>query len=198
MSNSYTVPSGIPRAAQIDVLLRSKTERARGKRGSNARVTFAHVRLCCCPAPPRHRPTWPNEAPCHDPTRPAIVTRLCAPATCAASELPSNNKALLSKSSLEEDDIDRVDEQWHCVLTAGTSLGDDWSVKGLWRVASKITTLRMKLEEDDHDGTGDDEFICKAGLTRSASLWFRWFCAILTRKPKRMLASCGRCREPLF
>ncbi|KAG8071279.1 hypothetical protein GUJ93_ZPchr0006g42136 [Zizania palustris] len=106
----------------------------------------------------------------------------------AATELPSNIKALLSKSGSEEDDTDRVDEQRLRSLAAGASPGDDWSVEGLRRAASKIATLRMKLEEDDHYGADDDEFVRKAGLARSASLRFRAFCAIPAGKPKRMLS----------
>ncbi|XP_040376817.1 BTB/POZ domain-containing protein At1g67900 [Oryza brachyantha] len=111
----------------------------------------------------------------------------------AATELPSNIRALLqSKSGSEADDdaVDRVDEQRLRALAAGASPGDDWSVEGLRRAASKIATLRMKLEEDDHDGADDDEFVRKqaAGLARSASLRFRAFCAIPAGKPKRMLS----------
>jgi len=36
-------------------------------------------------------------------------------------------------------------------LAAGASPGDDWSVEGLRRAASKIATLRMKLAEEDED-----------------------------------------------
>ncbi|KAM3241957.1 hypothetical protein ACQJBY_054591 [Aegilops geniculata] len=102
-----------------------------------------------------------------------------------AGELPSNIKALLSKSGSEEDDADRVDEQRLRALASGASPGDDWSVEGLRRAASKIATLRMKMEEDDDD---DEEFVRKAGLSRSASLRFRAFCALPTGNPKRMLS----------
>ncbi|VAI58029.1 unnamed protein product [Triticum turgidum subsp. durum] len=102
-----------------------------------------------------------------------------------AGELPSNIKALLSKSGSEEDDADRVDEQRLRALASGASPGDDWSVEGLRRAASKIATLRMKMEEDDED---DEEFVRKAGLSRSASLRFRAFCAMPAGNPKRMLS----------
>ncbi len=63
-----------------------------------------------------------------------------------------------------------MDEQRLRVLAAGASPGDDWSVEGLRHTASKIATLRMKLEEDDHDGAGDDdeEFVRRqqAGLVQ--------------------------------
>uniref|UniRef100_A0ACD5Z4E6 Uncharacterized protein n=1 Tax=Avena sativa TaxID=4498 RepID=A0ACD5Z4E6_AVESA len=102
------------------------------------------------------------------------------------SDLPSNIKALLlSKSGSEDDDADRVDEQRLRALASGASPGDDWSVEGLRRAASKIATLRMKMEEDEDD---DEEFVRKAGLSRSASLRFRAFCAIPAANPKRMLS----------
>ncbi|XP_047077527.1 BTB/POZ domain-containing protein At1g67900-like [Lolium rigidum] len=103
------------------------------------------------------------------------------------SDLPSNIKALLSSKSAgsEDDDADRVDEQRLRALASGASPGDDWSVEGLRRAASKIATLRMKMEEDEDD---DDEFVRKAGLSRSASLRFRAFCALPTANPKRMLS----------
>lgn len=109
----------------------------------------------------------------------------------STGDLPGNIRALLSNKSAgsEEDETDRVDEQRLRALAAGASPGDDWSVEGLRRAASKIATLRMKLaeeEEDDHDA---DEFVRKqAGLARSTSLRFRAFCAIPAGKPKRMLS----------
>jgi hypothetical protein len=112
----------------------------------------------------------------------------------AAGDLPGNIKALLSTTSKsgggsEEDETDRVDEQRLRALAAGASPGDDWSVEGLRRAASKIATLRMKLEEeDDDDHAAADEFTRKAGLARSASMRFRSFCAIPGGKPKRMLS----------
>lgn len=103
------------------------------------------------------------------------------------SDLPSNIKALLSSKSAgsEDDDADRVDDQRLRALASGASPGDDWSVEGLRRAASKIATLRMKMEEDEDD---DEEFVRKAGLSRSASLRFRAFCALPTANPKRMLS----------
>ncbi|GJM85423.1 hypothetical protein PR202_ga01869 [Eleusine coracana subsp. coracana] len=111
----------------------------------------------------------------------------------AAGDLPGNIKALLSHKSTgsEEDEADRVDEQRLRALAAGASPGDDWSVEGLRRAASKIATLRMKLaeEEDDDEHDASDEFVRKqARLARSASLRFRAFCAIPAGKPKRMLS----------
>lgn len=112
-------------------------------------------------------------------------------AGAAGDHLPSNIKALLlSKSGSEQEDDDgaaergAVDEQRLRVLASGASPGDDWSVEGLRRAASKIATLRMKLEEEDDDA----EFVRKAGLSRSASLRFRAFCAMPAGNPKRMLS----------
>lgn len=110
-------------------------------------------------------------------------------AVAAAADLPSNIRALLSKSgSSEDDEADRVDEQRLRALAAGASPGDDWSVEGLRRAASKIATLRMKLAEDEDEDRDADEFARKAGLPRSASLRFRAFCAIPAGKPRRMLS----------
>ncbi|KAG2652017.1 hypothetical protein PVAP13_1NG327800 [Panicum virgatum] len=110
-------------------------------------------------------------------------------AAVAAADLPSNIQALLSKASgsSEDDEADRVDEQRLRALAAGASPGDDWSVEGLRRAASKIATLRMKLAEEDEDHDAD-EFARKDGLARSASLRFRAFCAIPAGKPKRILS----------
>ena len=114
-------------------------------------------------------------------------------AAVAAADLPSNIRALLSNKSgsSEDEEADRVDEQRLRALAAGASPGDDWSVEGLRRAASKIDTLRMKLAEDedyeDRDAAAA-EFARKAGLARSASLRFRAFCAIPAGKPKRMLS----------
>jgi len=61
-------------------------------------------------------------------------------------------------------------------------------VEGLKRAASRISTLRMKLEEDED---ADDEAFAahraRAGLARRASARIRALCAIPAGKPKRML-----------
>ena len=65
---------------------------------------------------------------------------------------------------------------------------NDWSVEGLKRAASRISTLRMKLEEDED--ADDEAFVvhrARAGLVRSASARIRALCAIPAGKPKRML-----------
>ncbi|CAL4886946.1 unnamed protein product [Urochloa decumbens] len=118
-------------------------------------------------------------------------------AAAAELPLPGNIRALLlsktaSGSSEDDEAADRaaVDEQRLRALAAGASPGDDWSVEGLRRAASKIATLRMKLaeEEEDDDDRDAGEFARKAGLARSASLRFRAFCAIPAGKPKRVLS----------
>ncbi|CAD6263339.1 unnamed protein product [Miscanthus lutarioriparius] len=66
---------------------------------------------------------------------------------------------------------------------------NDWSVEGLKRSASRISTLRMKLEEDED--ADDEAFVvhrARAGLVRSASARVRALCAIPAGKPKRMLS----------
>ncbi|CAO2042687.1 unnamed protein product [Urochloa humidicola] len=104
-------------------------------------------------------------------------------------------KALLAKTRREADgggeEVVVKDEQWLRGFPAGGALGggDDWSVEGLKRVASRISTLRMKLEEDEDDAD-DGAFVHRArpGLVRSASSRVRALCAIPTGKPKRMLS----------
>ena len=66
---------------------------------------------------------------------------------------------------------------------------NDWSVEGLKRSASRISTLRMKLEEDED--ADDEAFVvhrARAGLVRSASARVSALCAIPAGKPKRMLS----------
>jgi hypothetical protein len=110
----------------------------------------------------------------------------------AAGDLPGNIKALMlstKSGGSEEDESDLVDEQRLRALAAGASPGDDWSVEGLRRAATKIATLRMRLaEEEEDEGSDADEFARKAGLVRSASMRFRSFCAIPAGKPKRVLS----------
>ncbi|CAO2039468.1 unnamed protein product [Urochloa humidicola] len=107
-------------------------------------------------------------------------------AAAAAAELPGNIRALLSKAASGSSEDDE-DERRLRALAAGASPGDDWSVEGLRRAASKIATLRMKLAEEEEDDDAG-EFARKAGLARSASLRFRAFCAIPAGKPKRVLS----------
>lgn len=68
---------------------------------------------------------------------------------------------------------------------------EDWSVEGLKRAASRVSTLRMKLEEEeDEDDVDGGAFVHRArpGLVRSASSRVRKLCAIPAGKPKRMLS----------
>ncbi|BAF14998.1 BTB/POZ domain-containing protein At1g67900 [Oryza sativa Japonica Group] len=55
---------------------------------------------------------------------------------------------------------------------AGSVAADgDWSVEGLRRAASRVATLKMRLEEEDGEDAGDEAFVhrTRAGLARSAS-----------------------------
>jgi hypothetical protein len=103
-------------------------------------------------------------------------------------------KALLAKTRREAADGGEEfvkDEQRLRGLAAGAPGDDDWSVEGLKRAASRISTLRMKLEEDeDEDDADDGRFVHRArpGLVRSASSRVRALCAIPAGKPKRMLS----------
>ncbi|CAL5068453.1 unnamed protein product [Urochloa decumbens] len=99
-------------------------------------------------------------------------------------------KALLAKTRREADGGE--DEHRLRGLAAGApgGGGEDWSVEGLKRAASRISTLRMKLEEEDDDDADDEAFVHRArpGLVRSASSRVRALCAIPAGKPKRMLS----------
>ncbi|CAN6239849.1 unnamed protein product [Urochloa humidicola] len=106
-------------------------------------------------------------------------------------------KALLAKTRREAEgggkEVVVKDEQRLRGLAAGSAPGggDDWSVEGLKRAASRISTLRMKLQEDeDEDDADDGVFVHRArpGLVRSASSRVRALCAIPAGKPKRMLS----------
>jgi hypothetical protein len=102
------------------------------------------------------------------------------PATNRFTDLPGGVKALLTRPRGEANGVEIKEEE-------SLPTGVDWSVEGLKRTASRITTLRMKLEEEDAD---DDAFVhrARAGLVRSASSRVRAFCAIPAGKPKRMLS----------
>ncbi|CAN6276024.1 unnamed protein product [Urochloa humidicola] len=111
----------------------------------------------------------------------------------AASRVAGGVKALLAKTRREadggEEEVVAKDEQRLRGLAAGAPGGGDWSVEGLKRAASRISTLRMKLEEDEDDAD-DGAFVHRArpGLVRSASSRVRALCAIPAGKPKRMLS----------
>ncbi|OEL17030.1 BTB/POZ domain-containing protein [Dichanthelium oligosanthes] len=103
-------------------------------------------------------------------------------------------KALLTKTRREADsEVVIKDEQRLRVQGLASAPGDDdWSVEGLKRAASRISTLRMKLEEEEEDDADDGSFVHRArpGLVRSASSRVRALCgsAITAGKPKRMLS----------
>jgi hypothetical protein len=102
------------------------------------------------------------------------------PETNRFTDLAGGVKALLTRPRRQANDVEIKEEE-------SLPAGEDGSVEGLKRTASKITTLRMKLEEEDAD---DDAFVhrARAGLVRSASSRVRAFCAIPAGKPKRMLS----------
>ncbi|XP_066345561.1 BTB/POZ domain-containing protein At1g67900-like isoform X1 [Miscanthus floridulus] len=98
-------------------------------------------------------------------------------------------RALLAKTRREADGEEAKNEQRLRGLAAAPGPDDnDWSVEGLKRAASRISTLRMKLEEDED--ADDEAFVvhrARAGRVRSASARIRALCAIPAGKPKRML-----------
>ena len=97
-------------------------------------------------------------------------------------------KALLAKTRREAGGEEAIKDEQRLRGLAGD---DDWSVEGLKRAASRISTLRMKLEEEEEGDDADDgAFVHRArpGLVRSASSRVRALCAIPAGKPKRMLS----------
>jgi len=98
------------------------------------------------------------------------------------TELPSNIKALLATTASLDDD---KEEARHRRMGTATPLDDDWSISGLKYPASRLETLKMKLEEADNDI--DEAFMCRNGLLRSSSSRFKALCSI-PNKPKRMFS----------
>jgi hypothetical protein len=97
-------------------------------------------------------------------------------------------RALLAKTRREAGGEEATKDEQRLRGLAGD---DDWSVEGLKRAASRISTLRMKLEEEEEGDDADDgAFVHRArrGLVRSASSRVRALCAIPAGKPKRMLS----------
>lgn len=94
-------------------------------------------------------------------------------------------RALLGRTRREAADGEeaRNEHRQRRGLAGAPGDDDDWSVEGLKRAASRISTLRMKLEEDED--ADDEAFVhrARAGLVRSASARVRALC-----EPKRMLS----------
>jgi hypothetical protein len=92
------------------------------------------------------------------------------------TELPSNIKALLAAHNIDP-------SRPTTALSTTTSIpaDDQWSVSGLRSPKSKVSTLRMKLAEDDLD----ESDLQSEGLRRTSK--FKSFCALPTR-PKRMFS----------
>ncbi|KAH8500023.1 hypothetical protein H0E87_015312 [Populus deltoides] len=92
------------------------------------------------------------------------------------TELPSNIKALLAAHNIDP-------SRPTTTLSTTTSIpaDDQWSVSGLRSPKSKVSTLRMKLAEDDLD----ESDLQSEGLRRTSK--FKSFCALPTR-PKRMFS----------
>lgn len=97
------------------------------------------------------------------------------------TDLPNNIKALLAAHNVVDPSRPPAP-----LSTTTTSIPaeDQWSISGLKSPKSKLSTLRMKLAEDDHDI--DDNDSNHDGIGRSNSR-LRSFCALPTR-PKRMLS----------
>ena len=91
------------------------------------------------------------------------------------TELPSNIKALLAT---QDDHSSRPTASFS--NNAMTPADDQWSVSGLKSPKSKLSTLKMKLAEDD-----DLDDNCQDGLGKSSKV--KAFCMIPNR-PKRMLS----------
>ncbi|XP_010251055.1 PREDICTED: BTB/POZ domain-containing protein At1g67900-like [Nelumbo nucifera] len=92
------------------------------------------------------------------------------------TELPSNIKTLLA---VHEDDPARHPHSLS--ITATGPEDDEWSVSGLKSSRSKLSTLRMKLAEEDNNV--DDNVIHQDGIRKTSRL--KAFCSFPTR-PKKM------------
>ena len=93
------------------------------------------------------------------------------------TELPSNIKALLASHN-----IDPSRPTGPLSTTTSIRADDQWSVSGLKSPKSRISTLRMKLAEDDDL---DENDMNPDGMGRPSK--FRAFCALPTR-PKKMFS----------
>ncbi|GKV22999.1 hypothetical protein SLEP1_g32792 [Rubroshorea leprosula] len=92
------------------------------------------------------------------------------------TDLPSNIKALLAAHG-----IDPSRPTAPLSTTTSVQAEDQWSVSGLKSPKSKLSTLRMKLDEDDLD----DIDINPDGIARRSK--FKAFCALPSR-PKKMFS----------
>lgn len=93
------------------------------------------------------------------------------------SELPSNIKALLATHN-----IDPSKPPPPLSTTTSIQAEDQWSVSGLKSPRSRISTLRMKLAEDDLD----ENDINPDGIARNTNK-LKALCTLPTR-PKRMFS----------
>lgn len=93
------------------------------------------------------------------------------------TELPSNIKALLAT---HEFDLSK-----HPTLSSGGTAPaeDQWSVSGMKLQKSKLSTLRMKLAEEDHDI--DESFVNQDSVLKNSK--FKSMCLIPPR-PKKMFS----------
>ncbi|RRT69592.1 hypothetical protein B296_00037248 [Ensete ventricosum] len=99
------------------------------------------------------------------------------------TELPSNIKALLAKTTAGGEDRDAL--KLHHIGTA-TPIEDGWSISRLKCPATKLATLKTKLAEEE-DNDMDDDLIPRDALMRSASSRFKALCS-LPKKPKRIIS----------
>ncbi|THU53343.1 hypothetical protein C4D60_Mb10t13400 [Musa balbisiana] len=98
------------------------------------------------------------------------------------TELPSNIKALLAKTTAGGEDRDAL--KLHHIGTA-TPLEDGWNISRMKCPATKLATLKTKLAEEE-DNDMDDDLIPRDALMRSASSRFKALCS-LPKKPKRII-----------
>lgn len=93
------------------------------------------------------------------------------------TELPSNIKALLAGHNIDP-------SRPPATLSTSSTIAaeDQWSISGLKSPKSRLSTLRMKLAEDDDL---DENDLNPDGIGRTSK--FKAFCALPTR-PKKMFS----------
>lgn len=94
-----------------------------------------------------------------------------------ATDLPNNIKALLATHG------ELVSRPSQLNAIVGTPGEDDWSVSGLKSPKSKLSTLKMRLEEAETDN--EENVMHQDGIGRTSKL--KSFC-IIPARPKRMLS----------